>query len=187
MSRRVLVLELNELCPSLLERFIASGDLPNFERLRADSLVYVTTADEPQGRLNPWIQWVTAHTGVGFDEHGVFKLGEGSNLGIPTVADAVGDDAGKVWLCGPMNVVPTKPVNGRWLPDPWNPSDYAGASDMAPFIDFVRANVQEHTNDSRRLSAGAVSALLRFMGGHGLSRSTVGATMRQMVGERRGR
>jgi hypothetical protein len=183
----MIVLELNELCPPLLDRFIAAGDLPNLARLRTESMVCVTDAGEPQGRLNPWIQWVTAHTGVGFDEHGVFKLGEGANLTIPTIADAVGDAGGSVWLCGPMNVVPTKPVHGRWLPDPWNPDDSLVPADMAPFAGFVRANVQEHSNAAHRLSPRAYISFLTFMARHGLSFATVRATAAQLVGERVGR
>lgn len=187
MSRRVLMLELNELCPSLIERFMAEGALPNFARLHGESVAYVTDAGEPQGLLNPWIQWVTAHTGVGFEEHRVFKLGEGADLGVPTVADVVGDVGGTVWLCGPMNVVPTKPVRGRWLPDPWNPDESAGLSDMAPFMGFVRANVQEHTNSSHHLGGGAYVRFLAFMARHGLSPSTARSVIRQLVGERTGR
>jgi hypothetical protein len=186
MSRSVLVLELNELCPPLLERFMAAGDLPNFTRLREESIAYVTDAEEPQGRLNPWVQWVTAHTGVGFEEHDVFKLGEGASLQVPTVADAVGTAGGTVWLCGPMNVVPTQPVRGRWLPDPWNPDDSLLPDDLRPFAEFVRANVQEHTNASHRLSPRAYARFLGFMARHGLSPTTFVATVGQLVGERVG-
>ncbi|MEX2292598.1 MAG: hypothetical protein WD691_02325 [Acidimicrobiales bacterium] len=184
MSRSVVVLELNELCPTLLDRFMDSGDLPNFARLRSESVVYTTDADEPQGRLNPWIQWVTAHTGAGFDDHGVFKLGEGSNLRLPTVADVVTDAGGTSWLCGPMNVVPIRPVRGTWLPDPWNP-DEAGPAALAPFARFVRANVQEHTNASNRLGVRAHLRFLAFMARHGLSASTVRAVLAQLASERR--
>lgn len=187
MKARVLVLELNELCPPLLERFMADGDLPAFTRLYDSSLVYVTDAEEPQGHLNPWVQWVTAHTGVGFDEHGVFKLGEGSRLRLPTVADQVSAAGGRVWLCGPMNVVPTTEVRGRWLADPWNPDDAAGARDMDPFAAFVRANVQEHTNAAHRLGAASYARFLGYMARHGISASTVRAVLHQLVGERTGK
>lgn len=187
MSRAVLVLELNELCPPLLDRFIAAGDLPNFARLRDESLVYLTDAEEPQEHLNPWVQWVTAHTGVGFQEHGVFKLGEGAGLRVPTVADAVGDAGGTVWLCGPMNVVPTKPVRGRWLPDPWNSHESLRQTVLGPFISFVQANVQEHSNAAHRLSWRAYVRFVAFMARHGLSASTMATTVSQLVGERIGR
>ena len=42
----VILLELNELVPQLLDRFIAEGRLPNFERLRKESLVFTTDAEE---------------------------------------------------------------------------------------------------------------------------------------------
>lgn len=187
MASSVVVLELNELCPPLLERFIARGDLPNLARLRSGSAGFITEAGEPQVHLNPWIQWVTAHTGAGYDAHGVFKLGEGSGLTLPTVADAVGDAGGQVWLCGPMNVVPTEPVRGRWLPDPWNPGNAPVPAELEPFAAFVRANVQEHTNASARLSRSAYLRFLAFMARHGLSAGTVAATTRQLVGERTGR
>ena len=44
MPRPVLMLEFNELSPELMHRFITEGHLPNFKRLRDESLVYVTDA-----------------------------------------------------------------------------------------------------------------------------------------------
>jgi hypothetical protein len=187
MVSRVIVLELNELCPPLLDRFMAAGDLPSFSRLHQESVVCTTDAQEPQSFLNPWIQWITAHTGVGYEEHGVFKLGEGGQLQQQTVADVVTAHGGDVWLCGPMNVVPRRSMRGWWLPDPWNPQDVPQPVELAPFTEFVRASVQEHTNDSHRLSPRACVRFLRTMARHGLTRSTVRAAIDQLVGERTGR
>jgi len=52
----LIVLELNELCPSLLDRWMGEGLLPNFSALHARSDVFVTRADvsEP-ALLEPWI------------------------------------------------------------------------------------------------------------------------------------
>lgn len=183
-TRPLLVLELNELCPPLLERFMAAGDLPSLARLHAESTVCVTDPQEPQELLNPWIQWVTVHTGLGYEEHGVYKLGEGDRLRHPTIADVVGRAGGTVWLCGPMNVVPVDPVRGRWLPDPWHPDDRNIPADMRPFAEFVRANVQEHTNESHRLSPGMYARFVAFMLAHGMSPSTAWAVAGQLLGER---
>ena len=43
---QVIVLEFNELTPSLIDRFIGEGALPNFARLRSESRVFTTIADE---------------------------------------------------------------------------------------------------------------------------------------------
>src|SRR3954452_24899966 len=109
MSDRVVVLEFNELTPGLIDRFIAAGELPNFGRLRSSSRSWITDADEPQELLDPWIQWPTVHTGVGFEDHRVLKLGEGSRNEIPTIADVVSGAGRRVWLCGSMNVAPVGP------------------------------------------------------------------------------
>ena len=44
MTPTVLVLELNELCTPLLDRFMAEGLLPNVARLRAESARFTTDA-----------------------------------------------------------------------------------------------------------------------------------------------
>jgi len=88
--RPVILLELNELTPSIMDRFIAEGRLPNFKRLRDRSEVFVTDAQERSPYLEPWIQWVTVHTGVPYSEHKVFRLSEGhkapqKRMNCPTI------------------------------------------------------------------------------------------------------
>src|SRR5205085_556075 len=71
MKDNVILLEFNELCPSLMSRFIGQGHLPNFKKFSAESSVFVTEAEERAPYLDPWIQWVTAHTGLNFRDHGL--------------------------------------------------------------------------------------------------------------------
>ena len=73
----MVTLEFNELSPLLMDQFIRKGELPNFERLRGQSQQYVTVADEIAPNLEPWIQWLTVQTGLSYDEHGIFDLGDG--------------------------------------------------------------------------------------------------------------
>jgi len=73
---KLILLELNELAPDLMTQFIEAGDLPNFRRLRQESTLYTTDAGEDPPNLEPWIQWITVHTGVPFSEHRVFHLGD---------------------------------------------------------------------------------------------------------------
>lgn len=183
----VLLLEFNELSPSLIDRFIDSGDLPHFEQLRERSVTFITEAGEESGQLNPWIQWVTVHTGVKAHEHGISQLGEASRLEFPTVADVVSESGRPVWLCGSMNVKPVGPVRGAFLPDPWSVGAQAQPSELQPFYEFTSANVQEHTNTARRQGKAEELAFLIFLVRHGLSPSTAASTVRQLVGERTGR
>jgi len=51
-----IVLELNELTPTLMWRFMSEGRLPNFSRLFEESHAFITDAGEDPPRLEPWIQ-----------------------------------------------------------------------------------------------------------------------------------
>src|SRR5262249_24285708 len=93
----------------------------------------------------------------------------------------------RVWVCGSMNARYDKPLNGFLLPDPWS----SGLTPFPPgefeaYYEFVRDQVQEHTNTSRRPPKLAAWRFLTYMLPHGLSLGTVGSVVRQLVRERRG-
>ena len=187
MTKPVIMLEFNELSPTLMDRFMGQGKLPGFERLRERSATFVTEAGEAGPLLNPWVQWVTVHTGATAAEHGIRQLGEAHQLGLPTIADVVSASGGAVWLCGSMNVQPIGPINGGILPDPWSVAATPQPSELIPFFRFVSANVQEHTTAANPLSKRETLAFARFLATHGLSLGTTVATLQQLAGERTGR
>src|ERR1051326_5196861 len=88
-SRPVVLLEFNELCPSLMDRFINDGKLPTFRRFREQCEVFRTDAEEHAPHLEPWIQWVTVPTAFPYSEHGIVNLSEGNKLKRPRVWDLV--------------------------------------------------------------------------------------------------
>lgn len=182
----MIVLEFNELSPRLMDRFIGEGHLPNFARLRSESTVAITDPEESQAGLNPWIQWVTLHSGTPRSEHGIEKLGEASRLAQPTIASVLGEDGRNVFVCGTMNVAAPTAHSAAFLPDPWNPDGVPRPASFSAFSDFVRVNVQEHTNVEARLSPTIALRFLLFVLRHGLRPSTVGSAVSQLVKERRG-
>ncbi len=182
-TTRVILLEFNELTPSLIDRFIGEGKLPNFERFRRESRVYVTDAQERQDRLNPWIQWVTVHTGASSAEHGIRELDEGHKLSLKCVWDVLADAGLRVWICGSMNVN-RAPRNAWVVPDPWATAVVPHPRELIPYFRFVQRNVQEHTNAAARFRRADYLRFLGFMAAHGLSLSTVSSIVRQLVSER---
>ena len=187
MSKKVIVLEFNELVPHLIDRFIAEGKLPNFAKLRGESLVAITDAKEEFPNLEPWIQWVTVHTGLTYAEHKVFDLDDGPKLAVPRVWDMVSDAGKPVWVCGSMNAAVQKDrINGAVLPDPWAtgveayPSGY-----FDPFLDLIRPYVQEYTSGKPPVRPPAIIRFGRFMMTNGLSIKTITDTVSQLIGELR--
>jgi hypothetical protein len=183
---RGILIEFNELSPVLMDKFIAAGKLPNFERLREQSAVYLTEAEEEQENLEPWIQWVTVHSGLSFGEHGIKDLGDGYQLSEKNVWDVLSDRGRRVWVCGSMNINYAKPINGWVLPDPWarNVEPYP-EEEFRPYHRFVSSNVQEYTREDIPLSRSEQVDFLKFMARHGLAPATVGAIVKQLARERR--
>jgi hypothetical protein len=182
---KLILAEFNELSPVLMDKFIAAGKLPNFERLRGESEVYLTDAQEEQENLEPWIQWVTIHSGLSYAEHGIKNLGEGDKLTERNLWDLLSEEGKQVWVCGSMNINYKLPISGWVLPDPWMRSVKPHPEDeLEPYYRFVAANVQEHTREDMPLSRREQLAFLSFMARHGLSPTTLKAIVRQLVDER---
>lgn len=187
MPHPVIMLEFNELTPALMDRFIAEGHLPGFARLKAESLVATSDAEEAPPALEPWIQWVTVHTGLGFSEHGVYDLGDGEDFRAKRVWDIVADAGETAWVCSSMNaaVQSTHPENVHLIPDPW-------AVDLRPspegeydaFFDLVRTYVQEYTRDRPPLSKADYARFGAFMARHGLSARTIRDAVTQLASEK---
>lgn len=185
-GRSVILLEFNELSPSLMYQFMASGKLPNFSRFHAQAQVFLTDAEEEAPNLNPWIQWVTVHSGLPYQEHGVFNLGEGHKLQRKCVWDLLCDAGLRVWVCGSMNSRHDPSLNGYILPDPWTTAFPPQPESLRTYFRFVQEHVLEYTNDRVPLSRMAYLKFLTFMMVHGLSLSTVNAILRQLASEENG-
>jgi len=181
----MILLEFNELSPALMDTFIEQGYLPNFKRLRDSSQAFITDAEEVAPNLDPWIQWVTLHSGLSFDEHGIHHLGDGHKLAVKSLWDMIAAKGQPVWVCGSMNIKYEKPLNGAVVPDPWTVGTSPFPDDLAPYYLFVQRNVQEYTNDKVPLSKGDYGRFLKFMLTHGLSSHTIRSIVAQLVSERR--
>jgi hypothetical protein len=73
----LILVELNEVNFEFVEHYTHRGELPVFARL-IDAHGYARTRSEDvHEQIEPWIQWVTVHTGKGYAEHKVFRLGDG--------------------------------------------------------------------------------------------------------------
>lgn len=182
----VILLEFNELTPSLIDRFIAEGHLPNFKRFRDESRAFITEAPEREPNLEPWIQWVTVHTGVNQRGHGVFHLDEGHKVTCARVWDVLAEHGHRTWICGSMNAAARETQHCLLMPDPWSSKVPPTPPELATYFSFVRQQVLEHTNDRVPLSVVDYLRFLTFMATHGLSLKTVVAICRQLLAERAG-
>lgn len=116
---RVCVLELNELNFEMVQAYASNGLLPNFATFFARHGFSETTSENEYCDLEPWIQWVTVHTGMTLAEHRVFRLGDIVNTDIEQVWGRLADHGVSVGAVSPMNA---KCCDHKWdffIPDPW--------------------------------------------------------------------
>jgi len=180
MTNRMLVLEFNELCPNLLERFMEAGQLPHFARLYSGAEIYTTTTDD--AHLEPWVQWITFHCGVGESVHRVEELDQGHTVRHPAIWDVAAEFGLSSVVFGAMNTAaPRSAASTFLLPDPWS-TRVPVPRDFLPYQKFVRGQVLGHTGKASMIRA--LPAFLAFMVSHGLSIQTVGHLLGQLVAER---
>src|SRR4028118_1585184 len=147
MPSPVIVLELNELCPPLLDRWMADGSLPNFKRLHDSSDVFQTQADvtEPD-KLEPWIQWYSIHTGLSYDQHGVYHLTDGARAEHQDIWRAVIDAGRTACSFASMNVRPFAAPGSLFVGDPWTENGDAHPPELNVYNRFVGHNVREYSH-----------------------------------------
>lgn len=93
MTDRTIALAADSMDPTLLDRWIASGDLPNLAALREDGTGGVLECTIPEGKthISSAVQWTTHFTGVGLDRHGVygFRKERSNSDGSPSVRELI--------------------------------------------------------------------------------------------------
>lgn len=183
-NQSVILLEFNELSPSLIQQFIRQGKLPNFQKFYEESNAYITDAEAEPPFLEPWVQWVTVHSGLPDSEHKIFFLDEGHKLKSKSIWDIISEAGLRVWICGSMNVNYNSGLNGQIVPDFWSTKIKPNLEELLPYFNFVKTHVQEHTNSSAPLNVADYLKFASFMISHGLSIDTVKAIGEQLIREK---
>lgn len=161
--KKMLVMEFNELCPSLIDRFMEEGELPNFSKLKASSVVEETFTDAKGEDLNPWVQWVDVHTGLDWHSHGVKRLNSVHNYSGEFTWDILSRQFGvRNWICGSMNAGYSSDFTGKFLPDPWcKDIDVRGENELSVYHRYVSDAVQSHGNGTGISSLSFAKTLLK--------------------------
>lgn len=143
-NHRLVVLQLNEVNFDLVERYLCRHELPAFRRLLTAFQRVETFAEKKYDELEPWIQWVSAHTGRTFREHGVFRLGDGAQCNLPQVFELLEQKGLSVGAVSPMNARNELRHPAYFIPDPWT----ATRSDESGFSQRLTAMLQQTVNDN---------------------------------------
>jgi hypothetical protein len=153
-KQQLLFLELNEINFKFIEAYIGRGALPNFKRFFERHGYAETVSETKYDDLEPWIQWVSAHTGKSLAEHGVFRLGDIVDHDHPQIWERLEDQGLRVGAISPMNAKFRLRQPAFFVPDPWTPTDIIAPPHLQRMF---RAIVQAvNDNAEARLSPSSV-------------------------------
>lgn len=126
-EKNLLLIELNEINFEFVQAYIQKGKLPNFARLIAEHGIAETTSEQRYEDIEPWIQWVTAHTGLTLAEHGVFRLGDIAKVELPQIWERLEEKGLKVGAVSPINGKNRTRNAEFFIPDPWTATPVTGS------------------------------------------------------------
>ncbi len=160
MRKQTILVGLNEINFEYIEKYNQKGLLPNFKKI-FDAQGYCQTTSEDKYELwEPWVQWVTLHTGKTFEEHKIFRLGD--IVDHPNVKQLwnVAEDKGlSVGAISPFNAVNNLKHPKFFVPDPWTKTKAAGS----PLLQKVSTAVSQLVNDNaqEKVTKGSLVNLLK--------------------------
>lgn len=142
--QKLLLIELNEINFDFIRAYGRSGALPNLTALIERHGVTETTSESRYEDLEPWIQWVTAHTGLSLAEHGVFRLGDIVNHDIPQIWEQLEASGRTVGAISPMNAKNRTRAAKFFVPDPWTDTPVTGSFLMRKLYEAIAQAVNDN-------------------------------------------
>ncbi|MGH8175538.1 MAG: hypothetical protein ACREV5_04675 [Steroidobacter sp.] len=161
MSKQLLLLELNEVNFESVAYYGSRGKLPELQQLIERHGWHTTTSEQRYEYIEPWIQWVTAHTGLTLAEHGVLRLGDIVTKDLPQIWEMLEARGLKVGAVSPMNAKHRLRRPAFFVPDPWTPTEVTGPKILKSLHRAVAQAVND--NAQARLSVASLGALVSGM------------------------
>lgn len=165
-QKKLFQLELNEINFDFVRRYGELGKLPNLNRLIDRHGLTETISESRYEELEPWIQWVTAHTGLTLKEHGVFRLGDIVDHELCQIWEWLEDRGVSVGATSPMNAKNRTRNAAFFLPDPWTETKVTGSSLLQQVVTAASQAVNENSGSklNPKSAAALTRAVLRYCG-----------------------
>lgn len=136
----MIFLEINEFNANLMAKAAETLNANNLRKLLAFKHTQTITDDKLERfGLDPWVQWVSIHTGKTSLEHGVRHLGDVPQLDQPQIWETLSNKGFYCGIWGAMNASRGSAVNcDFFFPDPWSFSENAYPDELNNFLALPR-------------------------------------------------
>lgn len=171
--KKIIVFELNEFNDDLLR--VASNELglKNIQKVLSYNKIKLITDDTYESDyLEPWVQWVSSHTGTPSQQHLIKHLGDISELRFPQIWEILSQKNITSGIWGLMNASRNESKNCLFfVPDPWTFSEQAYPDELNPLLDLPRYMSKNYLNLSKKKIAKKLLHLLAFIFKAGIGKS----------------
>lgn len=118
MNKKLILIELNEINFDLIKKYSLKKDFKFFNKEFLENLKF-TSSETEYSNLEPWIQWVSVHTGLSANEHKIFRLGDIEDTNLKQIFEIVESKGYQVGAICPMNAKNNLINSKYFIPDPW--------------------------------------------------------------------
>lgn len=153
MEKKTILLGLNELNFDYIQSYVSQGYLKNFEKLLDTHHLIETESEKEYRLLEPWIQWVTLHTGKSYDEHKIFRLGDIINFSDEQIFESLESKGLTVGAVSPFNAKNNLKDPVFFIPDPWTNTKVSGNWLISSIYTAISRLVNENANNKFNLKS----------------------------------
>ena len=145
MKNKTILLGLNELNFGYIKYYISEGLLPNFKEVFEIQHPIETLSENEHRHLEPWIQWVTVHTGKTFIEHNIFRLGDiVKSPNLSQIFEELENEGLSVGAISPFNAENRLKKTAYFVPDPWTKTQASGSFILKAFYQAIHQSVNDN-------------------------------------------
>ena len=142
---KTILLGLNELNFDYIKFYINQGLLTNFKKILDIQPPIETVSEDDYKLLEPWVQWVTIHTGKTFEEHKVFRLGDVvNNPKLSQIFEELEAEGLSVGAVSPFNAENRLNNPAFFVPDPWTKTETSGNWIVKALYQAVHQSVNDN-------------------------------------------
>jgi hypothetical protein len=144
-TKKLILLELNEINFDLVRKYIydSPGKYGAFETLFLGCQIY-TYSESKYEYLEPWIQWPSVHTGLEFEKHKIYRLGDVVYSEVPQFFEILENHGVRVGAISAMNAENRLNNPAYFIPDPWTMT----SSDSSKFNNLFTETIRQVVNDN---------------------------------------
>ena len=161
LNKTLILIQLNEINFDIVQKYIElfPKRFDGFKRL-IDGLYSDTLSEEIYEHLEPWIQWVSVHTGKTYNQHKVFRLGDIVNSKEDQIFELIENRGYKVGAISPMNARNALKDPSYFIPDPWTKTK----SDNSKWSRMLSSAITQVVNDNSKAKLTLKSGIILFIG-----------------------